>query len=63
MFPVLINFLNQLDGLKIEQLYMFQKSAHWYMFVDLFKKGGDVTLHQGSVIEFILTDAVDVPVN
>ena len=33
------------------------------MFVDLFKKGGDVTLHQGSVIEFILTDAVDVPVN
>ena len=32
-------------------------------FVDLFKKGGEVTLHQGSEIEFILTDAIDIPVN
>ncbi len=31
--------------------------------VDLFKKGGNVTFHQGSVIDFILTDSVDVPVN
>lgn len=31
--------------------------------VDLFKKGGDVTFHQGSTIDFILTDSVDVPVN
>lgn len=32
-------------------------------FVDLFKKGGDVTFHQGSVIDFILTDSVDIPVH
>lgn len=31
--------------------------------VDLFKKGGDVTFHQGSIIDFILTDSVDVPVH
>lgn len=31
--------------------------------VDLFKKGGEVTFHQGAVIDFILTDAVDVPVH
>lgn len=31
--------------------------------VDLFKKGGNVTFHQGSVIDFILTDSVDVPVH
>lgn len=31
--------------------------------VDLFKKGGDVTFHQGSTIDFILTDSVDVPVH
>lgn len=32
-------------------------------FVDLFKKGGEVTLHQGSEIEFILTESIDIPVN
>lgn len=31
--------------------------------VDLFKKGGEVTFHQGSKIDFILTDAVDIPVH
>ena len=31
--------------------------------VDLFKKGGEVTFHQGSKIDFILTDSVDVPVH
>ncbi len=31
--------------------------------VDLFKKGGEVTFHQGSVIDFILTDSVDIPVH
>ena len=31
--------------------------------VDLFKKGGDVTFHQGSSIDFILTDSVDIPVH
>ena len=31
--------------------------------VDLFKKGGDVTFHQGSTIDFILTDSVDIPIH
>lgn len=31
--------------------------------VDLFKKGGDITFHQGSSIDFILTDSVDIPVH
>ncbi len=31
--------------------------------VDLFKKGGDVTFHQGSEVDFILMDSVDIPVH
>ena len=31
--------------------------------VDLFKKGGDVTFHQGSSIDFILTESIDIPVH